>query len=452
MYPLVAFRSEIGEIPCTDNPRALRAKSHDWSEVSPILRKLLEGKSADLVVSPRTKAELKRVVSAAARLRIPVTARGAGTANYGQSVPLRGGIVLDMTRFTGVLWKRPGIVRAYAGTVIDEIDSVTRPDGWELRIHPSTKRVATIGGYISGGSAGIGSCVWGGLADLGNVSGLEVMSMHEMPVLREIRGKEVGLVQHAFGTNGIITEVEMPLAPAWEWIEAVVVFRDYMSAVRFGVRFADEAGLVKKLVSIQEWPTPGLWRQMNGIVPQGHSTVCCIVAVPFRPAFEELTKDYDGSIASISEEGKGPYGVPLYEFAFGHALQQMRRSEPDRAAVQGTFRADNLVAFVERVHRRIAGQGPLRMELTRSRGRITGGAGVFITYQNEEQIRALTRLLIEEGVEVNDVHAMSVERHRGGRRDDGSVELKRAMDPYNLLNPGKLESDASNRPLQEISA
>src|SRR5579863_4571874 len=105
MFPLAAFRAEIGEIPATDHPKTLRAKSHDWSEVSPILRKLLEGKSADLVVQPRTKEEVIRAVAAAARHRIPLTPRGAGTANYGQSVPLHGGIVLDLTGFTGIVWK-----------------------------------------------------------------------------------------------------------------------------------------------------------------------------------------------------------------------------------------------------------------------------------------------------------------------------------------------------------
>jgi FAD/FMN-containing dehydrogenase len=442
MYALDSFRAEIGDIPATDDPRALRAKSHDWSDVSPILRKLLEGKSADLVVQPRTKEEVIRAVAAAARHRIPVTPRGAGTANYGQSVPLHGGIVLDMTGFTGIVWKRAGAMRAYAGTVIDDIDAVTRLDGWELRMHPSTKRIATIGGYVSGGSAGIGSCVWGGLREMGNIAGLEVIGMQETPSVRELRGKDVALVQHAFGTNCVITEVEMPLAPAWDWTEAVVVFDSYMAAVRFGVRFAEEDGLIKKLVSVQEWPTPGLWRQMRGIVPRGYSTVCCIVASPFLAAFEELIQEFGGTIASVCGEGEGPYGLPLYEFAFGHALQQMRRSDPSRAAVQGTFHGDDLVGLIERVHRRIAGQGPLRMELTRSRGRLTGGGGVFITYKNDEQIRALTQLLVEEGVEVNDVHSVSVTRHLRGRSSvDASAALKRTMDPYGLLNPGKWETD-----------
>jgi FAD/FMN-containing dehydrogenase len=445
MEALAAFRAEIGDIPNTDRPKALRAKSHDWSEVSPILRKLLEGKSADLVVSPRTKDEVMRAVAAAARRSIPVTPRGAGTANYGQSVPLHGGIVLDMTGFAGIVWKRPGAVRAYAGTVLDEIDGATRRDGWELRMHPSTKRVATIGGFVSGGSGGIGSCVWGGLGDMGNIAGLEVISMAEMPSIRELRGKDIALVQHAFGTNCIITEVEMPLAPAWDWLEAVVVFESYMAAIRFGVRLGEEDGLIKKLISVQEWPTPGLWRPMKGLVPQGYSTVCCIVAAPFLAAFEEVVTECRGTIAAVAEEGKGPYGVPLYEFAFGHALQQMRRTEPGRAAVQGTFRGGDLVGLIERVHRRIAGQGPLRMEITRSRGRLTGSGGVFITYQDDEQIRTLAQMLADEGVDVHDVHSLSVTRHRRGAPSsvDGSAALKRAMDPYGLLNPGKSETDAA---------
>jgi hypothetical protein len=60
---------------------------------------MLEGKYADIVVAPRTLDELRCVVSAASHLRIPITERGGGSANYGQSVPLRGGIVLDMTGY-----------------------------------------------------------------------------------------------------------------------------------------------------------------------------------------------------------------------------------------------------------------------------------------------------------------------------------------------------------------
>ena len=38
-------------------------------------------------------------------------------------------------------------------------------------------------------------------------------------------------VMHAYGTNGIITEVEMPLDAAYDWVDVIVGFDDYMKAV-----------------------------------------------------------------------------------------------------------------------------------------------------------------------------------------------------------------------------
>ena len=52
---------------------------------------------------------------------------------------------------------------------MNDLDAATRPNGWELRMHPSTKRMATIGGFVGGGSGGIGSINYGGLREPGNI-------------------------------------------------------------------------------------------------------------------------------------------------------------------------------------------------------------------------------------------------------------------------------------------
>ena len=79
--------------------------SQDFSWFSPVLKRQLEGKRADAVARPRTEDEIKRLVAACATLRIPITARGTGTGNYGQCVPLHGGVVLDMTGYNGFMKK-----------------------------------------------------------------------------------------------------------------------------------------------------------------------------------------------------------------------------------------------------------------------------------------------------------------------------------------------------------
>ena len=72
--------------------------SQDYHNFSPILTERLAGKVADIVVRPRDKQQVLKVAAACAKHRVPITVRGAGTGNYGQCVPLYGGVVLDMTR------------------------------------------------------------------------------------------------------------------------------------------------------------------------------------------------------------------------------------------------------------------------------------------------------------------------------------------------------------------
>ncbi len=73
MYATAEFLGEIGTIEHTTDQISLRAKSRDRYAVSPLLKTMLAGKHADVVVSPCNKEELIRVVAAAAKYRIPIT-------------------------------------------------------------------------------------------------------------------------------------------------------------------------------------------------------------------------------------------------------------------------------------------------------------------------------------------------------------------------------------------
>src|SRR5262249_46347400 len=148
----------------------------------------LQGKTADLVVTPRDEADVVRVAAAAATHRVSVTVRGAGTGNYGQCVPVQGGVVLDMKGLSAIEWQKGALLRVGAGRKMVDIDVETRVRGFELRMHPSTKRTAFIGGFAAGGSGGIGSVTFGGLRELGNITGARVISLEEHPRVFELRG------------------------------------------------------------------------------------------------------------------------------------------------------------------------------------------------------------------------------------------------------------------------
>ena len=79
--------------------------------------------------------------------------------------------------------------------------------------------MGTIGGFVAGGSSGVGSITWGILRDRGNILAVRVVTMEAEPRVLELAGDDVQQVNHAYGTNGVITEVEMPLAPALAWVD-----------------------------------------------------------------------------------------------------------------------------------------------------------------------------------------------------------------------------------------
>ncbi len=59
----------------------------------------------------------------------------------------------------------------------------------ELRMHPSTKGIATLAGYVCGGSGGIGSVTWGGLREPGNILAARVVTIEEIPRVLTLEGE-----------------------------------------------------------------------------------------------------------------------------------------------------------------------------------------------------------------------------------------------------------------------
>ena len=442
-YPIEEFCLGLGGIPYSIDPVEVRRKSRDYFAISPLLRRELMGKVADVVVTPRNKTELIGVIQAAVRHRIPITVRGGGTANYGQSVPLHGGVLLDMTSLSGVLSVKNGLLRTYSGTIMSEIDTITRPQGWELRIHPSTRSSATIGGFIGGGSGGMGSCQWGMLRERGNIGALEVISAEEEPRTIELRGRDVELVHHAYGTNGIIAEIEMPLATAWNWREIIVVFSEFMTAARFGAALAHESGIIKKLISLQEWPVSTLMKDLRDFVPDGHTMVNCMIADVSMSAFNDLVSDLGGQIVSDCEESMGPYGAPLYEFAYGHGLKQIQKTNPVYTGLQGMFPSSDVLGTLGRVHSRYTGKMPVRVEVFLTGGAVVAMGSPLILYESQDQMSDIVLALQADGVNVANSHTTGVREVGIKRITERDAAFKASLDPHDLLNPGKVNFSAS---------
>ena len=82
---------------CITAPGVVERLSKDFYWYSPVLKKRLENKHAEVVVQPVNTDEVRSILRHCFAHDIPVTPRGAGTGNYGQAIPLDGGVILDLS-------------------------------------------------------------------------------------------------------------------------------------------------------------------------------------------------------------------------------------------------------------------------------------------------------------------------------------------------------------------
>ena len=119
-----------------------------------------------------------------------------------------------------------GVAVCQPGARLGVVEAEARKSGWELRCYPSTIVKASVGGFLGGGSGGIGTVAHGNLRDFQTVRAIEVVTMEAEPRVVKHEGEAVHDILHAWGTNGVITRIWLALTPAVEWSQCAVAF-DY---------------------------------------------------------------------------------------------------------------------------------------------------------------------------------------------------------------------------------
>ncbi|WP_202359392.1 FAD-binding oxidoreductase [Mesorhizobium sp. 113-3-3] len=439
-----ALKRDLEGIKLDDNPAIVQQKSRDFYWYSPVLKQQLDHVTGDLIVTPKTEAELIRVLAACHRHGVPVTPRGSGTGNYGQAMPLSGGVVLNLAEMNEIKSIAPGRVVTGPGAVLADIDKATRAhSGQELRLSPSTYNTASIGGFIAGGSGGVGSINFGGLRDFGNVLRLRVVTMEAEPKVLELTGEDLHKVTHAYGTNGIITEVEMPLTAAYEWVDVIVGFdASFMDAARYGNALACQDGILAKLITPIAAPVPQLYfKRHQKFFREGQSICVVMVAQHGLDAFLAFTRRAGGEVifnaaTATAEEKKGL--PPAYELAWNHTTLRALRVDPDITYLQSLYPFPNQLALVEKMDAMFPGEVFSHLEFVRLDGNITCFGLPLVKFTTEARLDEIVRLHEDNGCPIFNPHRYTLEE--GGMKQTDAVQLafKRETDPQGLLNPGKM--------------
>ena len=450
-----------------DAARRVALASRDFYWYSPKLKKQLRGMRGDALVVAKSESDVVKAAGVAARTGVPITPRGAGTGNYGQAVPMRGGMVLDLSPMDQIvsLDARDGVVRAGAGIILQQLEDETRKHGWELRQHPSTRRTATLGGFVAGGSTGIGAMMHGGLAEDGAVLGLRVVTAEHSPRTLELNGRDVFPVVHAYGTNGVVTEVEIPLARAQPWWDAVYTFPSLHAAAKFALELGEAPAIVAREVSVHQSPTfarelghttLGEMLQSEGAAEK-HAVLAQIAKPSLGPA-SRLAKDNDGAVCFEPARSEDlPLGIPLYEYTWNHTTLHALKKDKSVTYLQAAMMPGKALDLVAAVEAQYSTDTLVQhLEVVRFGGRI-GFASLALLKPGPDADAAVAK--VDEIMAWHERHDIPVFNPHTHVLEDGGMKqtdwsqlgFKSGSDPNGVLNPGKMRAWEEGKATTEAS-
>jgi FAD/FMN-containing dehydrogenase len=450
MTALQKFLSDIAPIETSQDAAKLAAKSRDYFWYSPVLSELLRDKVGDVIVVPRTQDEVLRVAAACAKHRINITVRGGGTGNYGQCVPMAGGIILDITQLNSVLNISPGSVTCEAGILIADLEQAVRSSpiegGQEILMFPSTRDIATIGGFIAGGYAGAGSVRNGILKDAGNVTMIRVVTLEETPQVIELHGSDIQKVHHAYGTNGIITALTLHLKPAVNWVHHIGLFDSYSAALRFGCEATEAIGTEVDaflITAVERRIAPYYTSSFGDRFPDNKDAVFSMVNPAHLTAWRALLTKHGGteSMALDELEVKAQGMHPAFECAYNHTTLMALRADKSWTNLQTVAPWVSGVgidiALVEKQMQRWGDEVLQHHEFGRQYGGCVAFGLPLVSYLDKERLYEIMAEFEADGCLVFDNHVITIED--GGMKtiDTAQIDFKKIADPHGLMNPGK---------------
>jgi FAD/FMN-containing dehydrogenase len=421
-------------------PQVVQRLSRDFYWYSPILKPLLDGKHADVVVQPLSTAEIVSIVRHCYAHDIPLTVRGAGTGNYGQAVPLHGGVVLDLQRLDRILsLSEDGVAVCEPGVKLGALETAAREIGWELRCYPSTIAKASVGGFLGGGSGGIGSIAHGGLRDFETVRAIEVVTMEAEPRVVQHEGDAVHDIMHSWGTNGIITRIWLALTPAVPWAQVSIAFPGFAQAFDFSESIATDQAWTKRLITVFEWPIPSFFAPVTTLVREGRALIFSLIAEAQRDTFEAAAVAAGGEV-TYSKPYTGLRSTPLLsDYTWNHTTLWAMKADPAYTYLQCGFDPLRSRAQLALLKQQFGDDFLHHVEwMKRGDGTIFPAAIPVVRFTTPERLNKMIDTCRANGVFVANPHVNHVEGGGRYREDNVQLQAKYRNDRKGLMNPGKM--------------
>jgi alkyldihydroxyacetonephosphate synthase len=419
------------------------------------------GGLASAVATVSSAGEVAEVLRICNEARVPVTAAGGRSGVCGSSVPLYGGVVLDLTELRGIRSVDDAslTVDVWAGTFGDHFEHDLRTHhGLTCGHWPQSMALSTVGGWLACRGAGQLSTRYGKIEDL--VVGLDVVLADGTAIStgghpRQSAGPDLDqLFVGSEGTLGVITAARLRAHPA--------PVHERRLAVGFA-SFAEGLEVCRRI--LRHGATPAVLRLYDPVEADRNYHTGDLALLLVLDEGEPWIVDATLELVEVECETGLPLDVSLVEQWMGHrndvaALESLIGGGlvVDTMEITGSWGA--LPAIYEAAIEAIrAVPGTLAVSAHQSHA-YPEGACLYFTFAGKPDpepeakdayYRAVwdagTRAVLGHGGSLSHHHGVGINRARFmrdalGPALDVLAAVKQALDPHGILNPGKLGLDS----------
>ncbi len=414
------------------------------------------------VVFPRSTEEVTACVRLARAAAVPVVTRGSGTGLSGGSVPLEGCLVLCVAQMDRILEldAKNLTLHAQCGVITKEIDDAAQAIGLFYPPDPGSMKISTIGGNVAENSGGLRGLKYGVTRDY--VMALRVVLPDGTDTwlgnkcVKDVAGYSMkDLFVGSEGTLGIITEVILKLVPKPAARRTMLALYDSMAAAAETISAIIAARIIPCTLEFLDRPTVacvedyariGLPTDVEALVlmeTDGHPVVVAEEAEAMaRIAVENGARQ----VNTAADEQEGAQLAAARRNAFS-ALARIRPTTILEDVTVPRSELARMVAFIA--------DSATRHRLQVGTFGHLGDGNLHPTFLTDERdheemhrVEAALEEIVNEtirlGGTVTGEHGVGLAKKAFVKRQlgEGSYELmravKRALDPDNLLNPGKI--------------
>ncbi len=416
----------------------------------------------DCAMWAETTAQVSRILSLANEKGIPVTVRGAGTSLGGLSVPARGGIVLDLSRMNTIVEisipDRLAVVQP--GVVYADFQTALAPHGFFFPPDPASGVVCTLGGNVATNAGGLHAVKYGTTRDYvlrmeAVLAAGEVMRVGARTMKTSSGYDLCRFLVGSEGTLAVITEITFKIAPkASHRATAMAVFH----------KLEDAGEAVTKVMHSEV--TPSVLELLDGSVIallRKHAQVeLPDVEALLLVETDGMTEEYVRfQLENVAEMFRTCQAGEVKVAANEREAEGLWKARKSIGGMMGALRRDYIPEDITVPMSQIAAFLRGSEELSRVHGLDLinfGHAGdgnlhtnVFFDGGDPDQLAKLEALLYdlhklacdlggtlsgEHGIGVTKAKYMPLEH------DEAALKtmrvLKKALDPNNILNPGKM--------------